>query len=189
MIIPLEKQLWYRKKSDFSLMKIHCVLYRSGCDLTRISLLQVVTSHSSLHTHTHTLSLSLCCVFTRIWKYSNSSQFDTKTSHFLASYCCTLLNRTFTVLGFLRPDIRLYRHISVLYLLHLWGCMQKAYHVLRPFCALLCVTVWVLTVPDSSTRALWKIPAETPRSEAKRNVTKIPLIFPAKYLCHTLRDL
>jgi hypothetical protein len=50
--------------------------------------------------------------------------------------------------------------------------LYKASHTLRPFYDLLCVSIWVLTIPDSSTRALWQIPAQTPGSEAGRNLER-----------------
>jgi hypothetical protein len=37
---------------------------------------------------------------------------------------------------------------------------------------LLCVPIWVIIVPDSSTRPLWQILAETPSSEARKNVAR-----------------
>jgi hypothetical protein len=48
----------------------------------------------------------------------------------------------------------------------------KASHALRPFSDLLCVPVWILIVPDSSTRALWQQPAETSSSEEGRNMAR-----------------
>jgi hypothetical protein len=42
----------------------------------------------------------------------------------------------------------------------------KTSHALRPFSDLLFVSIWVLTIPESSTRTVWKIPAETPSSES-----------------------
>jgi hypothetical protein len=51
---------------------------------------------------------------------------------------------------------------------------------------LLCFHIWTLIISDESTRALWKIPAETHGSEAfEKHYVKCPLILPAKYLCHT----
>jgi hypothetical protein len=52
------------------------------------------------------------------------------------------------------------------------------------YCASL--TVLVLINPDLSISALWKIPAETPSSEAGRNFgERCSLILLVKYLCHT----
>jgi hypothetical protein len=48
----------------------------------------------------------------------------------------------------------------------------KASHALRPFSDLLCVLIWFLIITDSSARALWQIPAETPSSEAGRNLER-----------------
>jgi hypothetical protein len=38
---------------------------------------------------------------------------------------------------------------------------HKASHALRPLSDLLCVLIWVKIIPDSSTRDLWQIPADT----------------------------
>jgi hypothetical protein len=43
--------------------------------------------------------------------------------------------------------------------------LYKVSHTLQPFSDLLRISVWVLIIPDSSTRALWQIPAETPSSK------------------------
>jgi hypothetical protein len=47
----------------------------------------------------------------------------------------------------------------------------KASLALLPFYNLLCVPIRVLITPDSSTRALWQIPSETPSSEAAKNAS------------------
>jgi hypothetical protein len=43
----------------------------------------------------------------------------------------------------------------------------KASHALQPFSDPLCVPIWVLIIPDPSTRVLWQIIAETPRNLAR----------------------
>jgi hypothetical protein len=44
---------------------------------------------------------------------------------------------------------------------------------------------WVPVIPDSSTRALWQIPAQTPSSESGETWREIAMILPTKYLFHT----
>jgi hypothetical protein len=55
--------------------------------------------------------------------------------------------------------------------------LYKTSHALWPFYDLLCVPIWVLIIPDSSTRALWQIPAETPSSKAGKTWRKLPINF------------
>jgi hypothetical protein len=52
------------------------------------------------------------------------------------------------------------------------GGIVQTSHALRPFTDLLCFPVWVLIIPDPSTRAVWQIPAEMPSSEAGRNLVR-----------------
>jgi hypothetical protein len=53
----------------------------------------------------------------------------------------------------------------------------KASYALRPFSDLLCVLVRFLIIPESYTRALWKIPAEAPSSDAGRNLSRMAVNF------------
>jgi hypothetical protein len=67
----------------------------------------------------------------------------------------------------------------------------EASHALPPFSDLLCVSTWELIIHDSSTRALWHIPAEAPSREVGRESWReIPLNFAGEvtYLCHTPQD-
>jgi hypothetical protein len=48
----------------------------------------------------------------------------------------------------------------------------KASHSLRLFSDLLCVPIWNLIIPDSSTWALWRISVKTPSSQAGRNFAR-----------------
>jgi hypothetical protein len=52
-------------------------------------------------------------------------------------------------------------------LVTLYGVVShKASHALRPFSDLLCVPIWILIIPDLSTRGLCQVLSETPSSEA-----------------------
>jgi hypothetical protein len=51
---------------------------------------------------------------------------------------------------------------------------------------LLCVSIWVLISPDSSTRTLRQYPAETPSSDAGETWREMPVNFSYKYLIHTV---
>jgi hypothetical protein len=50
------------------------------------------------------------------------------------------------------------------------GVSYKTCHALRPFYGVLCIVILVLIITDSSIKALWQIPAETPSSEGGRNL-------------------
>jgi hypothetical protein len=55
------------------------------------------------------------------------------------------------------PDNTAYCYVVVPY---------KASHTVRQFSDLLCVPIWVLIIPDSYTRALWQVSAETRSTES-----------------------
>jgi hypothetical protein len=48
----------------------------------------------------------------------------------------------------------------------------KASHALRPFSDIVWVPICVLIILDSTTRALWRIPKQTPSMEAGRNLAR-----------------
>jgi hypothetical protein len=58
----------------------------------------------------------------------------------------------------------------------------KASHALRLLSDLLCVRTWVLIITDSSTTALWELPAETPSSEVGETWREWLWTLPKKYL-------
>jgi hypothetical protein len=68
-----------------------------------------------------------------------------------------------------RPNIKM---DSSCYWLLLRGVIAQAFLALRPFSDLLCVPIRVLIIPDSSTRALWKIAVETPSIETGNNFAR-----------------
>jgi hypothetical protein len=99
--------------------------------------------------------------------------------------------RSQTVINWLIYERHVWQHFglpeTLLFTVTGWYRTKRPMHCghLLIFCA---SPICVLTIPDSSTRALWKIPAETSSSEAGRILAKSPLILPRKHFCYTPQE-
>jgi hypothetical protein len=68
-------------------------------------------------------------------------------------------------------QINIYILYEILVAAYCYGMVSyNASHALRLLSVLMCIPIWVLNNSDSSTEALCQIPAETPSSEAGRNL-------------------